>query len=340
MNKKYQLGIVGCGDFLRWNVPALKASKHAVVRSLFDPATDRAAKFAAELCGSVADSAEAMFSDPEIDIVLLFVPPWIRTDLWLRAAAAGKHVLATKPLANSAADCEKILAASKKTRSGVLYGRSGDDWAETVKRVLDGGELGRLALYRQDWLHHYPQWNTWALDPVKNGGPFMDAMVHNLNLARYLMGRPLTGATFFSEKLAHPDLTCADTEMLKAEFAGNGSALLFITWAADLAVHSTAGNDREHIDLFYLVTDQGWRITKEWIDGNATAVASRMGEKKSFPAQASGMNMFDQFAEAVDSGTPLPGNIVSPEMAADDIRLLRDLERRPGEHVTGIEFVS
>jgi predicted dehydrogenase len=308
------------------------------VRSLFDPAKDRAAKFAAELGGSVAGSAEAMFADPEIDIVLLFVPPWIRTDLWLSAANAGKHVLATKPLASSVAECDRVLAASGKTRTGVLYGRSGDDWAETAKGILAGGELGALALYRQDWLHHYPQWNTWALDPKKNGGPFMDAMIHNLNLARYLMGRPLTGATFFSEKLAHPDLTCADTEMLKAEFAGNGSALLFITWAADLAVHSTAGNDREHIDLFYLVTDRGWRITKEWIDGTATVVASRNGEKKSFPAQPSTTTVFDQFAEAINSGKALPETIVSPEMAADDIRLLRELERRPGEHVTGLDL--
>ncbi len=100
-------------------------------------------------------------------------------------------------------------------------------------------------------------------------------MIHNLNLSRYLMGRPVTGATFFSEKLAHPNLTCADTEALKLQFAGNGSALLFITWAADLAVFSTDGNDREHIDIFYLVTDQGWRITKEWGEGGAQIAASR-----------------------------------------------------------------
>jgi predicted dehydrogenase len=213
-----------------------------------------------------------------------------------------------------------------KTRTGVLYGRSGDGWPVALKRLLDSGEIGKLALYRQDWLHHYPQWNTWALDPAKNGGPFMDAMIHNLNLARYLMGRPITGASFFSEKLAHPDLACADTETLKLQFADNGSALLFITWAADLAVYSTDGNNREHIDIFYLVSDRGWRITKERVEGKVQIVASRAGERKTWPADDLGGSVFDRFAAVIETGDALPEDIVSLGMAAEDIRLLRSLE--------------
>jgi predicted dehydrogenase len=326
-SKTYQLGILGCGDFLRWMAPGLKSSQNAAVKWLFDPAKERAAKYAAELGGQVADSHEVIFNDPEVDIVCLFVPPWIRTDLWIQSAQAGKHVLATKPLAANIPDCEKLAALGDKTRSGVLYGRSGDGWPVALKRVLDSGEIGKLALYRQDWLHHYPQWNTWALDPAKNGGPFMDAMIHNLNLARYLMGRPITGATFFSEKLAHPDLTCADTEAMKLQFAENGSALIFITWAADLAVYSTDGNNREHIDIFYLVTDQGWRITKEWGESGAQIVASRGGVQKTWPASDLGGSVFDRFAASIESGGALPEDIVSVEMAAEDIRLLRSLEK-------------
>lgn len=328
MNSKrpMQMGILGCGDFLRWMAPGIKSSQNVAVKWLFDPARERAGHYAAELGGQVAESAAAIFADPEVDIVCLFVPPWLRMDLWVQAVQAGKHILATKPLAANSADCERITALGEKTRAGVLYGRSGDGWPVTLKNLLDSGEIGRLALYRQDWLHHYPQWNTWALDPAKNGGPFMDAMIHNLNLARYLMGRPVTAAALYSEKLAHPDLTCADTETLKLAFAG-GSALLFITWAADLAVYSTDGNNREHIDIFYLVTDQGWRITKEWGENGARIAASRGGEQRTWPAASLGGSVFDRFAAAVQLGSALPADIVSVEMAAEDIRLLRSLEK-------------
>jgi predicted dehydrogenase len=320
--KPMQMGILGCGDFLRWMAPGIKASQDVAVKWLFDPARERAAHYAAELGGQVAESAGAIFADPAVDIVCLFVPPWLRTDLWVQAAQAGKHILATKPLAANTADCERIAALGNGTRAGVLYGRSGDGWPVTLKHLLDSGEIGRLALYRQDWLHHYPQWNTWALDPQKNGGPFMDAMIHNLNLARYLMGRPVAAAALFSEKLAHPGLTCADTETLKLQFVESGSALLFITWAADLAVYSTDGNNREHIDIFYLVTDQGWRVTRE----KGEIVASRGGVQKTWPVPGLGASVFDRFAAAVRSGSPLPEDFVSVEMAAEDIRLLRSLE--------------
>jgi predicted dehydrogenase len=325
-SKTYQMGILGCGDFLRWMAPGIQASQNVAVKWLFDPLRERAEKYAAQLGGQAADDHETILSDPEVDIVCLFVPPWLRTELWVQAVQSGKHVLATKPLAASVADCEKLISLEGKTRTGVLYGRSGDGWPVALKRLLDSGEIGKLALYRQDWLHHYPQWNTWALDPAKNGGPFMDAMIHNLNLARYLMGRPITGATFFSEKLAHPGLACADTETLKLQFVENGSALLFITWAADLAVYSTDGNNREHIDLFYLVSDQGWRITKERVEGKAQIVASRAGERKTWLVIDLGGSVFDRFAAAIETGEALPEDIVSVGMAAEDIRLLRSLE--------------
>ncbi len=170
-NQISHIGILGCGDFLRWMAPAIKDSRKVVVKWLYDPAMERAAHYAQELGGQVAESPEVIFSDAEIDTVCLFVPPWVRTGLWVQAAAAGKHVLATKPLAADIPDCDRILALKDVVRSGVLYGRSGDGWSVALKRLLDSGEIGRLALYRQDWLHHYPQWNTWALDPIKNGSP-------------------------------------------------------------------------------------------------------------------------------------------------------------------------
>lgn len=331
MSDTLRLGIIGCGDFLRWQANDIKGSRRVRVAALFDPDRARAEKFAAQLGGSVASAAEETIEGKAIDAVCLFVPPWIRKDLWLRAAAAGKHILATKPLASTADDGHRMVAEADRAgiRAAVLYRRTGGAVFEAYRTLFASGELGRLALYRQDWLHHYPQWNTWALDPSKNGGPFMDAMIHNLNIARYLMGRPLKHATFFSDRLAHPDLPCADTESMQAEFDG-GVANLFITWAADLAVHSTAGNDREHIDITYLVTDQGWRLTDGWRDGLPVIAASRGGQERLFPVPALEATPYDAFAATVQEGVPLRGDLVSPADAADDIALLRHAESRVG----------
>jgi predicted dehydrogenase len=334
MSKTLQVGICGCGDFLRWMAPAIKASTRMSVKSLFDPDQARAAKYASELGGSPVATEDAIYDDSEIDVVCLFTPPWIRKAQVLRVAEAGKHILTTKPLAPSIAEAtEMVNAVEGKVHCGVIYRRTGYAAAETCKRIFDSGEIGRLALYKQDWLHHYPQWNTWALDPAKNGGPFMDAMIHNMNVARYLMGRPAIGATFFSDRHAHADLPCADTEMLKLDFDGAGAAHLFITWAADLEVRSIEGNDREHIDLFYMVTDQGWRVTEGHEGGRSVIIASRMGETRQWPIEGPKETTFDRFAASIEADGPLPSDLPGIREAAEDIKIVRDAEGAVGRRI-------
>jgi predicted dehydrogenase len=334
MTATHKLGIFGCGDFLRWQSTDLSKSKRVQVKSLFDPDQRRAEKFAELVGGAAVSSPDAILGDKEIDIVCLFVPPQFREALFLQATAAGKHVIATKPLGPRPADCAGMVRAVEEAhvRCGIFYGRTGNPVAESLKRLFESGEIGKLGLYKQDWIHHYPQWNDWALDPEKNGGPFMDAMIHNLNLARYLMGRPATQSAFFSDSHAH-ELKCNDTEFMKIDFAERGSAHLFITWAADLEVTSAEGNYREHIDVHYMVSDQGWRVTVEKVDGKLAIMASKEGKKKNFPVEGPDATPYDRFAACLESGAELPGDIPSVRMAYEDIKIFRDAERHIGRTI-------
>jgi predicted dehydrogenase len=151
----------------------------------------------------------------------------------------------------------------------------------------------------------------------------MDAMIHNLNIARYFMDRPMRAATWFSDTLAHPDLPCPDTECLKVDFEEGGVAHLFITWAADLAVHSTEGNYREHIDLLYLVTDEGWHITEETKDDQALVRLSRLGQDEWIEPQPLPATHYDRLADAIESGAANPRDLPDVENAAEDVRLIR-----------------
>lgn len=330
-----RLGIIGCGDFLRLQVPAIAESKGLQVTALYDPDTARTQKYAAELGAQAVASAEALIDSDAVDIVGIFVPPWARKPLVLRAAAAGKHIITTKPLAPTVADCEEMVAAVERAgvRCGVIYNRTQTPLVVTLKEVLGSGRFGKLALYKQDWLHHYPSWNNWALDPSRNGGPFMDAMIHNLNIARYLMGRPATRGTMFSDRHAHPDLPCVDTEFLKLDFADGGAAHLFITWAADLAVYDQSGNYREHFDIWYAVTDQGWRITSEHREGKEVLLASRDGKAEVIPIAPIGETPYDCLARAIAGPSPVDGVLATLQEATEDIRIIRLTGAEPGRLV-------
>jgi len=333
MAERHKVGIIGCGDYVsRWDAPVIKRSKLIEVKSLFDLDSSRAKKLAKVVGGGVVDCADAIFSDDQIDIVCLFVPPFVRKDVLVRAAKAGKHIITTKPLAPNVKDC---IAMVKEVRNadvkcGVFYRRTGNAVFETYKKIFESGEVGKLALYKQDWIHHYPQWNDWATDREKNGGPFMDAMIHNMNIARYLMGRKPTRCTYFSDNHAHT-LKCNDTEFMKLDFESNSSAHLFITWAADLQVFSKEGNDREHIDITYMVTDKGWRLTDGQADGKTVITASREGKKRTWVVENLPATPYDEFAESVEKDTPLASDIPDIVEAAEDIKLMRDAEGKVGQ---------
>lgn len=332
MSKKLRIGIVGCGDFLRLQESVINQSQHVEVAALFDPAKDRCEKFAAKWPGSRAcQSAEEVLDAPDVDIAAIFVPPWLRKGLFVRAAQNGKRIITTKPFASTVEECDEMKAAVKKAgvAAGVIYNRTESRLAVTLKRLLESGRFGQLALFKQDWIHHYPQWNNWALDPQKNGGPFMDAMIHNLNIARYLMGRPATRGTMFSDKHAHPELPCADTEFLKLDFTQNGSAHLFITWAADLRVDSQAGNYREHVDIWYGITDQGWKLTEQQKDGTTVISATRDGKIETFPLTEITQTAFDALAAGIPDASGCYGTLASVDEAAEDIRIIR----RTGENL-------
>lgn len=326
--KTWNIGVIGCGDFLKGQIDNLIKSDRINVKSLFDPDQSRSRHYAEKSGGTAVDSSDAIMNDAEIDLVCLFVPPWIRKGLLTQAAEAGKHIATTKPLGATIEDCEAMEAAVSKAgvRCGVWYSRTDDISIETYKSIFESGEIGKLALYKKDWIHHYPEWNQWAIDPDKNGGPFMDAMIHNMNSACYLMGRQPDACTYFSENLSHPDLRCNDTESMKLDFEGPACAHLFITWAADLAVYSKDGNNREHIDLSYMVTDQGWHLTQDWAEEGLIITASKNGEKKSWKAQPM-LNPYEGLIDAIEKQTPLPPNIPDISESVRDIRIIRQAEK-------------
>jgi len=143
---------------------------------------------------TTAPSGEAIIADPSLDAVALFMPPWLRADPSSprsRPASTCSRPSRSPPRRGRAPDPRRRRRIEPQGRRALRPHRR--SLRARGQGRARGGELGRLALYKRDWVHASPKWNAWATDPVKNGGPFMDAMIHNLNAARFLMGRRWCG---------------------------------------------------------------------------------------------------------------------------------------------------
>lgn len=83
----------------------------------------------------------------DIDAVIIGTPDHWHCLQMTDACAAGKDVYVEKPIANSIAECDAMVAAAKKYNRVVQVGqqqRSGNHWHE-MKRYLDSGKLGKIA---------------------------------------------------------------------------------------------------------------------------------------------------------------------------------------------------
>jgi predicted dehydrogenase len=87
-----------------------------------------------------------LLDDKDIDAVIIATPDHWHCLQFIDSCAAGKDVYIEKPIANSIAECNAMVAAAKKYKRVVQVGqqqRSSGHWQEMVK-YLNSGQLGKI----------------------------------------------------------------------------------------------------------------------------------------------------------------------------------------------------
>lgn len=141
----------------------------------------------------VADRAQAL-ADPDIDAVVIATPNDTHAALAREALAAGKHVLVDKPFAVSAAQARDVLAAASHAGrvASVFQNRRWDADFLTVRRLVEAGELGRIAEFHSHFDRFRPQVRArWREDDAPGAGLWFDLGPHLLDQALQLFGTPL-----------------------------------------------------------------------------------------------------------------------------------------------------
>ncbi|NIJ23029.1 Gfo/Idh/MocA family protein [Sphingomonas japonica] len=133
---------------------------------------------------------DRMRDNPDIDIVYVVLPNSMHAEYTIRAAQAGKHVLCEKPMAVSVAECEAMIAASKRAGRKLMIGYRSrfEPHNKLAIKLARGAEFGPTRIITAE--HGFDaQPNQWRLDKaMSGGGSLMDIGIYSLNAARYLTG--------------------------------------------------------------------------------------------------------------------------------------------------------
>jgi predicted dehydrogenase len=148
----------------------------------------KAAAFAARFGGRgvYGDYASAI-ADPDVDAVVVAVPPKWHLELTLQALAAGKHVLVEKPAFPLLADYDTVRAARDRAGRVVLVGEN-DHYkplAQYLRRQLASGVIGDLVFGSFTTIaHRLKTADDWRNDETMAGGDaFFEEGIHWLHLA-------------------------------------------------------------------------------------------------------------------------------------------------------------
>jgi predicted dehydrogenase len=87
-----------------------------------------------------------ILDDPQVDAVALATPVPTHAELAVRVLEAGKHCFVEKPMAQSAADAERVVAAAAAAERTLMVGHVLEYHPGVVKlkQLIDDGTLGRV----------------------------------------------------------------------------------------------------------------------------------------------------------------------------------------------------
>ncbi|EHS49023.1 oxidoreductase domain protein [Rhizobium sp. PDO1-076] len=181
-----KIGLLGAGRIGRVHAINIDGHPDSELAAVSD-VNDEAARSLAGAYGAIVAGADEILDDPAIDAVLIATSTDTHSDFIEKATRAGKAVLCEKPVDLSLARARACLAKASATGVPVMVGfnRRFDPNFSRIKSGLNAGEIGKAELLSITSFDPSPP----PISYIKvSGGLFRDMMIHDFDMANFLMG--------------------------------------------------------------------------------------------------------------------------------------------------------
>jgi len=186
------LGIAGLGMAGAVMVRAAAAHPGIKIVAAAEPHDAPRAAFARDFNAAAYASIEELCSDPAVDAVYIATPHQFHAPHAVLAAERGKHIVLEKPMAQTLAECDAIIAAVERAGVHLVVGHTHafDPAVREMRRMVAGGELGPLgmiaALNYTNFL--YRPRRPEELDTARGGGILFNQVPHQIDMIRLIGG--------------------------------------------------------------------------------------------------------------------------------------------------------
>ena len=259
-NQRVKVGLVGAGYVSTYHARALRSLPFVEIVGIADPDEDRAAALAEQFkIPTIYPSLEAM-AEAQPQVIHVLTPPGSHAVLALQALEMGCHVFVEKPMAESVADCDRMIESARQ--KGLVLSvnhsaRMDPIVLEALHRIRNGacGDVQGVDFFRSS---DYQAYSGGPSVPAhfRNGSyPFQDLGVHGLYLLEAFLG-PIHRADtrYYASGMGDANLVFDEWRTL-AE-TGRGTGQMYISWNVrpiqnELVIHGTKGV--MHVDCYLQV---------------------------------------------------------------------------------------
>lgn len=231
MKKTLKIGVIGLGRLgyhHTMNVTRTMGARLVAVSDPVQAALDRAANDF-DVKGYL-DYRE-MISDPEVEAVVVATPTQTHYEVLMDIIATGKPIFVEKPITFTVEEAEKIMQAVKEAGVYLQVGfmRRFDPGHVAAKKMIESGACGK-PIYIHD-CQRDPNGPPPAYVP-QSGGLFVDMGIHDLDVARWLMGCEITEIYAQGAVLKHEflkELNDVDDGQMLLKFENGGLGMIEIS---------------------------------------------------------------------------------------------------------------
>ncbi|WP_255516209.1 Gfo/Idh/MocA family protein [Luteimonas suaedae] len=186
-----RLGFLGVGWIGRQRMQVLAESGVATVAAVADINRDAAAAAAADIDGAGVVDAEALFDRGDLDGVVIATPSGAHAAQAVAALERGLAVFCQKPLARTAEETARVLAAARAADRLVDADFSYRHLAGVarLRELVRGGALGEVHAIDLTFHNAYGPDKPWFYRFEQSGGGcVMDLGIHLVDLAHWICG--------------------------------------------------------------------------------------------------------------------------------------------------------
>jgi len=176
--KKLKVGVVGYGpayNMGKYHLDQLRQTGRAAPAAVCDMDEKRLARAREDFPGIATFSdLGAMLRKSDAELIVVILPHYLHASAAVRCLRAGRHVVVEKPFATNVAECDRMIAAARKSKRMVscFHNRRWDSNILTIMKHIE--KIGRP--YR--WESHHGGWSKprgwWRDDKKISGGLILD----------------------------------------------------------------------------------------------------------------------------------------------------------------------